>query len=103
MLRRRSDLLACAKFRTRHKVPLGDLEAWALVIAEVCLYHPKGFDYYTFRDIQPKALDLTEDEVMDAFHQVDRIAKRKGVTYRPMSAATVGKLLDGFRASRKTD
>jgi hypothetical protein len=95
MLRRLNELRRLAAFRTEHDVPLGDPDAWAMVIAEVCLYHRDGCDLLTFREVEGNyPIGISDDEAMAAIHSVCRIAKWRGPAYRPMRAATVGKLLD---------
>jgi hypothetical protein len=95
MLRRLNELRRLAAFRTEHDVPPGDPDAWAKVIAEVCLYHRDGCDLFTFRQVEGDySIGISDDEAMAAIHSVCCIAKWRGPAYRPMRAATVGKLLD---------
>jgi hypothetical protein len=95
MLRRLNELRRLLLFRIEHDVPLGDPGAWALVIAEVCLYHRDGCDLFTFREVEGHYVGISDDEALAAIHRVCRVFRWRGPAYRPMRPATVGKLLDG--------
>jgi hypothetical protein len=94
MLRRLCELQRLAAFRAHHRVPLGDPDAWAMAIAEVCLYHRDGCDLLSFQKVQPDPLPISDDDALAAIHRVCRVAAWKGVDYRPTRAATVGRNLD---------
>jgi hypothetical protein len=97
MLQRLNHLRALAHGRARDNKPFGDLERWAMLLAECMLYHDKGCDYFSFRDaLRPvpalrEALD--EETVMAAIHTVTATYKRRGTDYRTISATTAGKWL----------
>jgi hypothetical protein len=93
MLRRLGELRRAAAFRVQHGVPLGEPETWAMLIADVCLYHRDGCDLFTFREVQRDGVWIRDDVAMAAIHRVCRVAAWKGVDYRPISAATAGKML----------
>jgi hypothetical protein len=95
MLRRMGEMRRAAEFRDEHEVPMGSPEAWARVLAEICLYLPRGWlDLLTFRRIAPPDVPISDDDAIEALHALERIAKRRGGEYRPMSAKTVGRLLE---------
>jgi hypothetical protein len=103
MLRRLGELHRVAKFCAKYDWPLASPEGWARVLAEVCYYLPKtqihplrgnGFDVLTFRRITPKHVDISSETAGDALNALERIIKRKGSAYRPMTPATAGRLLN---------
>jgi hypothetical protein len=94
MLRRQNELRRLAvDLAHPDEIPLGDLERWAMLFADVCFYRTEGCDLFSFREaVRPTPLDIDDDMAMEAIHKVDRMRKRHA-DYRPISAAVAGQWL----------
>jgi hypothetical protein len=95
MLRRQNELRRLAvDLAHPDEIPAGDLEHWAMLFADVCFYRTEGCDLFSFRDaVRPTPLDVDDDMAMDAIHNIDRVRKRCGTDYRPISPAVAGQWL----------
>jgi hypothetical protein len=93
MLRRGAELHRLALYCVAHCISIGSADVWAFAIAEVCLFRfgLDETDLYTFRQQAPHDISITEDEATAAIHRVCDLAERKGIAYRPTSAAALGK------------
>src|SRR5262245_41976850 len=105
MLRRLNELRALAHDRIDHNEPVGDLDKWAMLLADCLLHHTKGLDYYVFRDTLrtvPALHDaLDEDTIMAAIHKITRTAKWKGKDYGTIRTTTAGQWLNLTTAERQ--
>jgi hypothetical protein len=95
MLRRQNELRRLAvDLAHPDEIPAGDLEHWAMLFADVCFYRTEGCDLFSFRDaVRPTPLDIDDDMAMEAIHNVDRVRKRRGTDYRPISPTVAGRWL----------
>src|SRR4051794_24045889 len=79
LARRFGELHRLACFRWEHRMPFGDLAAWAFLLAELCLYLRNDRDLPTFQQLAKFMLGETEFVVDDetalaALHRVERLA-----------------------------
>ena len=95
LLRRLGELSRLAAFRAHHDVRLGKRGAWAMLLAEICLYQfgQDGCDLLNFRRIEPENIVIDDDVALAAIHKVCDLAERKGIAYRHIGTATAGKML----------
>ena len=99
LARRLGELHHLACFRWDHRVPFGDPNAWAFLLAELCLYLRNDRDLPTFQQLAESVLRETEFVVDDeaalaALHRVECLAGRRGGMYRPTGTVAAGKRLD---------
>jgi hypothetical protein len=91
-----AELRRLSVFRMRYAAAIGDVDAWAFLTAEICLYHPDcNYDMITFRKVDP--LDINAEvaaAALDRVERIDRNARRRGGMYRPTSGVVAGRILN---------
>src|SRR6516165_7877968 len=96
LLQRMAELRRLSVFRMRYAAAIGDVDAWAFLTAEICLYHPDcNYDMITFRKVDP--LDINAEvaaAALDRVERIDRNARRRGGMYRPTSGVVAGRILN---------
>lgn len=95
MLRRRGELIRLARFRAENGLDLGDLSAWARVMADNLVFWRGGSNARTFHDLATRMrIVFPEDLMMKAIRRVAMQHKAKGKEYRPFYSDTAGEMLE---------